>query len=174
MGGLQNSDELFKHLCQIKNISVPHPSIVRWRKRLQDALLDTHFALGSSSVVIALEPDQCISIANTITEAGANIKAIITTHRNDLLENIECEHLMLGDFEDVESFLDESDTLITNFHGERLVKKHGKAFMLRGFPDFEAVGGQLKNDVLYEGSAYVLFELANIINHHKEGLAHEH
>ena len=57
LGGLENSDEFFKQLCKIKNISTPHPSIVRWRKRLQDALLDTHFAVGSASVVIALEPD---------------------------------------------------------------------------------------------------------------------
>ena len=174
LGGLVASDAFFKDLCTLKDISTPHPSIVRWRKRLQDALLDTHFAIGSSSVVLALEPDQCISVANTIIEAGANIKAIVTTHKNDLLENIECENLLIGDFEDVESFLDESDTLITNFHGERIARKHNKALMLRGFPDFEGVGGQLKNDVLYEGSSYLLFELANIINHHKESLHHEH
>jgi len=41
--------------------------------------------------------------------------------------------------------------------------------MLRGYPNYEAVGNQLKNDVLYEGSTYMLFELANIINHYKYG-----
>jgi nitrogenase molybdenum-iron protein NifN len=161
-------------LCNIKKISQPHPSIVRWRKRLQDALLDTHFAIGSSKVILALEPDQAISIANTIIEAGATIKAIVTTHRNDLLDEIPCENLLIGDFEDVESFLQESDLLISNFHGERLTIKHKKALMLRGFPDFEGLGNQLKNDVLYEGSAYLLFELANLINHHKYGVGHEH
>lgn len=174
LGGLENSDEFFKILCKEKNISQPHPSIVRWRKRLQDALLDTHFSIGSSSVVLALEPDQCISIANTIIEAGANIKAIITTHKNDLLENIECENLLIGDFEDVEKYLKQSDILISNFHGERYTIKHKKALFLRGFPDFEGIGNQLKNDILYEGSTYLLFELANLINHHKYGAHHEH
>lgn len=174
LGGLEASDKFFKILCKVKNITQPHPSIVRWRKRLQDALLDTHFVIGSSKVVIALEPDQALSVANTIIEAGANIKAIVTTHRNDLLDEIECEHLMVGDFEDVELYLQESDLVISNFHAERLAINHKKALMLRGFPDFEGLGNQLKNDVLYEGSSYLLFELANLINHHKLGVSHEH
>ena len=174
LGGLEASDKFFKILCKVKNITQPHPSIVRWRKRLQDALLDTHFVIGSSKVVIALEPDQALSVANTIIEAGANIKAIVTTHRNDLLDEIECEHLMVGDFEDVESFLQEGDLVISNFHAERLAIKHKKALLVRGFPDFESLGNQLKNDVLYEGSSYLLFELANLINHHKLGAGHEH
>tara|TARA_R110002050_G_scaffold299181_1_gene464075 strand:+ start:246 stop:1541 length:1296 start_codon:yes stop_codon:yes gene_type:complete len=174
LGGLEDSDKFFKALCQIKNISTPHPSIVRWRKRLQDAMLDSHFAIGSASVVLALEPDQCISVANTIIEAGATIKAIITTHKNDLLDNIECENLLIGDFEDVEKYLKESDVLISNFHGERYTIRHKKALILRGFPDFEGVGNQLKNDILYEGSTYLLFELANLINHHNQGAFHGH
>lgn len=172
--GLQNSDQFFKEISLFKNITTPHPSIVRWRKRLQDALLDTHFAIGSSKIVIALEPDQILSIAQTITEAGANIKAIITTQKDSLLSSIEAEHLVVGDFEDVESYLNESEILITNYHGERLAHKHKKTLMLRGFPDFEGVGNQLKNDVLYEGSCYLLFELANLINHHRQGKNHEH
>ncbi|WP_320035652.1 nitrogenase iron-molybdenum cofactor biosynthesis protein NifN [Halarcobacter sp.] len=173
LGGLENSDRFFKDLCAVKDVSKPHPSIVRWRKRLQDALLDTHFALGSSSVVLALEPDQCISIANTIIEAGANIKAIITTHKNDLLDEIECENLLIGDFEDVEKYLEDSEILISSFHGERYTMKHKKALMLRGFPDYEGVGNQLKNDILYEGSAYLLFEMANIINNHRHEVNHD-
>lgn len=164
LGGLVQCDEFYKQLCIQKGISTPHPSIVKWRKRLQDALLDTHFIIGGSTVTIALEPDQCISVANTILEAGAKIKAIVTTHKNELLQNIECENLIIGDFEDVESYLENSDVLITNFHGERYAKKYHNVHILRGFPDFESVGNQLKNDSLYEGSAYFLFELANLIN----------
>ena len=174
LGGLEESDKFFKRLCKIKNISQPHPSIVRWRKRLQDALLDTHFVIGSANVVIALEPDQALSVANTIIEAGAHIKAIVTTHRNDLLDALPCDNLLIGDFEDVESFLQDSDVVISNFHAERIAINHKKALLVRGFPDFESLGNQLKNDLLYEGSSYLLFELANLINHHKLGASHEH
>ena len=166
LGGLENSDAFFKALCELKKISMPHPSIVRWRKRLQDALLDTHFAIGNARVVIALEPDQALSVASTILEAGANIKAIVTTYKTPLLDELESDNTFFGDFEDVESFLDETDVLITNYHGERLAKQHHKALMLRGFPDYEGVGNQLKNDILYEGSAYLLFELANMLHEH--------
>src|SRR5690606_31845469 len=47
LGGLEQSDKFYKMLCNIKKISQPLPSLVRCRKRLQDALLDTHFAIGS-------------------------------------------------------------------------------------------------------------------------------
>ena len=69
-------------------------------------------------------------------EAGATIKAIVTTHRNDLLDSIPCENLLIGDFEDVESFLHESDIVISNFHAERIAINHKKALLVRGFPDF--------------------------------------
>ncbi len=32
---------------------------------------------------------------------------------------------------------------------------------MRGFPNWEQVGNPLKNDILYEGGAYFLFEIAN-------------
>ncbi|MBU0926082.1 nitrogenase iron-molybdenum cofactor biosynthesis protein NifN, partial [bacterium] len=87
---------------------------------------------------------------------------------------LPCDNLLIGDFEDVESFLHDSDVIISNFHAERIAINHKKALLLRGFPDFESLGNQLKNDFLYEGSSYLLFELANLINHHNLGVSHEH
>lgn len=169
LAGLEKSDLFYKSLMEFRNISKPHPSIVRWRKRLQDALLDTHFALGGVNAIIATEPDQILSIATTINEAGANIDTIVTTNNSASLNQIDCKNIIVGDFEDVENELSKADILISNFHAERLTSKYKKALMLRGYPNYEAVGNQLKNDVLYEGSTYMLFEIANIINHHKYG-----
>ncbi|MEA3499206.1 MAG: nitrogenase iron-molybdenum cofactor biosynthesis protein NifN [Campylobacterota bacterium] len=169
VSGLLKADKFYKELIGFKKLDKPHHTIVRWRKRLQDALLDTHFALGGTDVVIACEPDQILSIATTINEAGANIKAIVTPSKSVSLDKIPCKNVILGDFEDVEDELPNADLLISNFHGERLTNKYKKALLLRGFPNYEAVGNQLKNDTLYEGSCYMLFELANIINHHKYG-----
>ena len=166
ISGLINADRFYKELMELKEISKPNLSVVRWRKRLQDALLDTHFALGSSNVTIALEPDQALSVATTIIEAGANIEAIIVPTKTTVLDNIECKNVIVGDFEDVENAMKDSDLLITNFHGERLAHKHKKVLVLRGFPNYEIVGNQLINDTLYEGSCYLLFECANSINSH--------
>jgi nitrogenase molybdenum-iron protein NifN len=40
--------------------------------------------------------------------------------------------------------------------------------MLRGFPNYEQIGNGMKNDVLYEGSCYLLFELANLIRESRD------
>lgn len=166
ISGLVKADLFYKGLLEFTKLPKPPKSIIRWRKRLQDALLDTHFALGGTDVIIATEPDQALSIATTIHEAGANIKAIVTTNNSTSLENLPCDNILVGDFEDVENLLLETDIVISNFHAERLAIKYKKALMLRGYPDYESVGNQLKNDTLYEGSTYMLFEIANILNQH--------
>lgn len=167
VSGLLKADAFYKALMEYKCLSKPSPSIVRWRKRLQDALLDTHFAFGGTNVVIALEADQALSIATTIIEAGANVKTVVLPTKSDALNDLACENIIVGDFEDVENALEDSDLLITNFHGEAIAHKHKKALLLRGFPNYEVVGNQLVNDTLYEGSCYLLFEAANIINKYK-------
>ena len=167
ISGLLKADKFYKALMEIKNITKPNPSVVRWRKRLQDALLDTHFAFGGTKVVIAAEPDQILSIATTIQEAGADITAIVSPSKSVSLETLDCKNVIVGDFEDVENELQNADILISNFHGERICNKHKKALVVRGFPNYELVGNNLKNDTLYEGSCYMLFEIANIINHYK-------
>ncbi|QFR48783.1 nitrogenase iron-molybdenum cofactor biosynthesis protein NifN [Sulfurimonas lithotrophica] len=170
LSGLLNIDRFYKKLMEFKNISKPNPSVIRWRKRLQDALLDTHFAIGGSKVVIALEADQALSVVSTIKEAGADIKTIVIPTRSDVLESVDCDNVIVGDFEDVENALEDADLLISNFHGERIAHKYKKALLLRGFPNYEIVGNQLINDTLYEGSCYLLFELANILNVYNHGV----
>jgi nitrogenase molybdenum-iron protein NifN len=167
LGGLENSDSFYAELLKFKHISKPSPSIIRWRTRLQDALLDTHFALGSSSIVLAAEPDQIVSLYSCLSEAGGKFKAVVSPTKSSALKALTCK-VVIGDFEDVENELDKDDLLITNFHGERLTKKYKNALVLRGFPNYEAVGNQLKNDILYEGSTQLLFEIANTLTHHKE------
>jgi len=167
LSGLLNIDKFYKELMELKGLSKPSPSVVRWRKRLQDALLDTHFAIGGTKVVIALEADQALSVATTIIEAGADVKTIVIPTKTHILDEIKCDNVVVGDFEDTENALEDADLLITNFHGERIAHKHDKALILRGFPNYEIVGNQMINDTLYEGSCYLLFECANTINAHK-------
>jgi nitrogenase molybdenum-iron protein NifN len=167
LGGLLEADEFYKQLCISKDLSKPHPKIIKWRKRLQDTLLDTHFAIGGTKVVIAAEPDQILSISKVIKEAGANITAVVSPTKSPCLEKVQADKIIIGDMEDVEKELIKADIVISNFHCERLAKKYDKAFIIRGFPNYEIVGNQLKNDLLYEGSSYFLFELANTINHHQ-------
>ncbi len=85
VGGLLQSDQFYKSLLEFQGIKTPHQRVQRWRKRLQDALLDTHFLLGGKKIVIALEYDQALSIGNILNEVGANITAVVIP--NKIVEN---------------------------------------------------------------------------------------
>lgn len=166
IGGLRASDVFYSELMSLSHVPQPHTSIIRWRKRLQDALLDTHFVLGGCKVVLACEPDQIVSLSSTLIEAGVEIKAAISPTKSDALANIPSSHIIIGDLDDIEEFLDEHTFLITNFHGERLAKKYHTALLTRGFPNYETLGNQLKDDTLYQGSVQLLFEVANSVAAH--------
>lgn len=168
LSGLIDTDNFYKILMDYKDIKTPPSYVARWRKRLQDALLDTHFLIGSSSIVIADESDKVYSLAKAINEAGANILYAFVPTKSAINEYINAKNTVVGDMEDLENIIEQCEIIISNFHGERIAHKHHKSIMLRGFPNFEAVGNGMKNDVLYEGSCYLLFELANLIRESRE------
>lgn len=159
--GLQATDDLVAALLQETRMERPHPSIVRWRKRLQDALLDSHFSLGQTRFLVAGEPDQIAGICQALHEAGGKIRVAVSTIDSPQLEKIPAEKVLVGDLEDAENLRDEVDLIVGNFHAEALAHRLHKGLVLRGFPNWEQIGNQLRNDVLYEGGAYFLFEAAN-------------
>jgi len=160
--GLENNDNFVAALMKIRQIE-PKPLLKRWRGRLQDAMLDSHFLIGSSHFVVTGEPDMCIGICELLQSVGGVIDAVVATNYSPVLEKIEAENIFVGDLEDAAVHFKEADLVISNFHAERLLHMQDKetALVLRGFPNYEELGNQLKNDQLYEGSAYFLFEVAN-------------
>jgi nitrogenase molybdenum-iron protein NifN len=168
VSGLIDTDNFYKILMGYKNIKTPPPSIIRWRKRLQDALLDTHFLIGSSNIVIADEADKSYALSKALKEAGAKISSVIVPTRSAINVFIESDKVLIGDMEDLENALEDCEVIISNFHAHRIAHKHHKALILRGFPNYEQVGNNMNNDVLYEGSCYLLFELANLIRESRD------
>ncbi len=163
--GLNATDNFVTFLMELKQIN-PSAHIKRWRGRLQDAMLDTHFIIGKKNFVITGEPDMCAGICELLQSVGAEIKAVIATTPSVVLKSIEAENVFVGDLEDAEKFLNDCDILISNSHGERILHSIGSKarLIVRGFPNYEEVGNQLKNDQLYEGGAYFLFEVANTLS----------
>jgi nitrogenase molybdenum-iron protein NifN len=159
--GLSATDALVENLLAEIGETQPPPDIARWRKRLQDAMLDSHFALGQTRFLLAGEPDQVHGLSTSLAEAGGRIKAIVTTVDSPTLERFEAERVVVGDLEDAEDLQEEFDLIIGNCHTEALAHRLHKGLVLRGIPNWEQVGNALKNDVLYEGGAYFLFEVAN-------------
>lgn len=162
--GLEASDDFYaKILAYMDEKSIPN-SVKRWRARLQDVLLDTHFTLGKAKIVIADEPDSAYAISKALREAGGTCEAYIS-QRSEVQEAFTCK-VAIGDLEEVEKALPQMDMLITNYHGERLAHKHHKALLIRGFPNYEQVGIGLRHNILYEGSCAFLCEVNNLLGHH--------
>ncbi len=160
--GLEATDEFIALLMDVSGVELPQASIVRWRKRLQDAMLDAHFSLGQTRFLVAAEPDQLAGICQSLYEAGGKVTVAISTVDSPQLERLRADKVLVGDLEDAEALADDYDLVIGNFHCEAMAHRLHKGIVLRGFPNWEQVGNQLKNDLLYEGGAYLLFECANV------------
>ena len=169
--GLLATDALLDLLLQESGQDKPNATIIRWRKRLQDAMLDSHFSLGQTRCLVAAEPDQLAGICEALYEAGARTTVAVATVDSPQLAKIKAERVLVGDLGDAEGFAEEYDLVIGNFHCEALVHRLHKGLVVRGFPNWEQVGNQLKNDVLYEGGAYFLFEVANAASAYREHVA---
>lgn len=161
--GLEACDAFYAQVLNyLGSKSVPIV-VKRWRARLQDVLLDTHFTLGKAKIVIADEPDSVYGMSKALQEVGASVEAFIS-QRSEIQESFTCS-VRIGDFEDVEALLPQMDMIIANFHAERLAHKHHKALLIRGFPNYEQVGIGLRHNILYEGSCAFLCEVNNLLGH---------
>jgi len=159
--GLPAADLLAERLLIETGAARPGAEIVRWRKRLQDAMLDCHFALGQTRILVVGEPDFLTGACHLLSEAGAKVAVAIATVAAPQLDNLPAALVMVGDLEDAEELHDAYDLIVGNGHVEALTHRYHKSLVVRGFPDWETLGNQLKSDVLYEGGAYFLCEVAN-------------
>jgi nitrogenase molybdenum-iron protein NifN len=159
--GLEATDSLVGILMEETGFSGPPLPVARWRQRLQDAMLDSHFSLGQTRFMVAAEPDQLAGICQSLYDAGGQVSLAISTVDSTQLDNIIADQVIIGDLEDAEELADDYDVMIGNFHCEAIAHRQHKGLVLRGFPNWEQVGNALKNDVLYEGGSYFLFEAAN-------------
>ena len=160
--GLEATDSLVEVLLDETGFLTPPVAVARWRQRLQDAMLDSHFSLGQTCFLVAAEPDQLAGICQSLHDAGGRVTLAICTVDSSQLETIKAEKIIVGDLEDAEQAAAGYDVIIGNFHCEAMAHRFNKGLVLRGFPNWEQVGNALKNDVLYEGGCYLLFETANI------------
>lgn len=163
--GLEATDQLVAALLEASGWDEPPASVIRWRKRLQDAMLDSHFSLGQTRVLLVGEPDFLAGAGRVLSEAGAKVTLALATVDSPQLDNIPADRVRVGDLEDAEALQDSYDLIVGNYHTEALAHRFHKGLVLRGYPNWEVVGNQLHNDLLYEGGAYFLCEVANAAEH---------
>ncbi|PLY02035.1 MAG: nitrogenase iron-molybdenum cofactor biosynthesis protein NifN [Desulfuromonas sp.] len=168
--GLVACDALTELLLAETGFSTPPLAVARWRQRLQDALLDSHFSLGQTRLLAVGEPDHLAGLCAALSEAGGRVNVAISSVDSPVLENLPADTVLIGDLEDAENLAEHYDVIVGNGHCEALAERLHKGLVLRGFPNWEQVGNQLKNDVLYEGGCFLLFEAANVASawrHHQ-------
>jgi len=163
ISGLEDSDSFFGELFKIKKL-VPK-KIDRFRARLQDMMLDTHFILGKKIFLLLGEPDDIYRIYRALNEVGIKFCAVISTQNDEILDKIQNTTVVVGDFDDSLKYIDKCDVIMSNFHGERLAKEYHKDFICWGVPNYEEVGVQYKEASLYEGGCRFLLDIANKLLH---------
>lgn len=167
LAGLTATDELIRMLLAETGFHAPPQQVGRWRDRLRDALLDCHFALGRTRFALTGEPDQLAALATIINEAGGKVTTAIAATDSPALDSLGAARVLVGDLGDAEDLATDYDLIIGGTHVEALADRLGKGTVLRGFPNWEQLGNQLVHDCLYEGGAYFLCELANVISRHQ-------
>jgi nitrogenase molybdenum-cofactor synthesis protein NifE len=135
----------------------------RWRSRLMDAMVDSHYQFGLKKVAIALESDHLKGMVNFLAGLGCEIQVAIAATRTRGLESLPVENLFVGDLEDLEEHAKGADLLVANSNGRQAAGKLGiKAHLRTGLPVFDRLGAHQKMWVGYQGTMNLVFEVATI------------
>jgi len=162
--GLQAVDEFIQVLARISGRSVPR-RIERQRAQLQDALVDTHFALGFARVAVAAEPELLVALVDTVQASGAEIVAAVAPVAAQHLSQLPVAEVKIGDLEDLELAARANDAAIVigNSHAADTSARLGVPLLRAGFPQYDLIGGYQKLWVGYRGARQTLFDLANLL-----------
>jgi nitrogenase molybdenum-cofactor synthesis protein NifE len=160
--GLAETDLWMETLSSIAGRPVPE-KFRRWRSRLMDAMVDSHYQFGLKKVAIALEADHLKGMTGFLAGLGCQIQAAIAATRVRGLDRLPVDNLFVGDLEDLESAAQGVDLLVANSNGRQAAGRVGIAAHLRtGLPVFDRLGAHQKMWVGYRGSLNLVFEVANL------------
>jgi nitrogenase molybdenum-iron protein NifN len=165
--GLDACDAFTQALAHLSGQPVP-PRIERHRAQLQDAMVDTHFQTGFARVALALDADLLAGFTAFLVGMGAEILAAVAPARAEVLADLACETVQIGDLEDLERAASLAQLLISNSHAAGTAERLGVPLMRAGFPQYDWVGGYARPWIGYRGGRQMLFDFANLIlgQHH--------
>lgn len=167
--GLDDCDAFTQALADISGNPVPE-KVERHRDQLQDAMVDSHFALGFARLALAADPDLLGMFARFLHGMGAEVVAAVSPVKTEGLAELPMARVLVGDLEDLEKEAAGRDAqlLIANSHAVETAKRLGLPLLRAGFPQYDWVGGYARAWVGYRGTRQALFDLANLIlsQHH--------
>ena len=160
--GLAEVDHLVAVLSALSGRPAPE-ALRRWRSRLADAMVDSHYQLGGKKVALALEADALKSMVRFLAGMGCEIQAAIAATRTRGLDALPAERVVVGDLEDLEEAARGADLVVANSNGRQAAAKAGvKAHLRAGLPVFDRLGAHQKVSVGYRGTMNLVFEVANL------------
>ncbi|HEY3488922.1 MAG TPA: bifunctional nitrogenase iron-molybdenum cofactor biosynthesis protein NifEN [Candidatus Deferrimicrobiaceae bacterium] len=160
--GMSEVDRLMETLSAISGKPVPEKHR-RWRSRLSDAMVDSHYQFGAKKIALALEADHLMGMTRFLASMGCDIQAALSATRTRGLDGLPCDAVSVGDLEDLETAAIGADLLVANSNGRQAAAKLGiKAHLRTGYPVFDRLGAHQKMWVGYRGTLNLLFEVANL------------
>ncbi len=165
--GLDACDAFTHTLSRLSGRPVP-VGIERRRAQLQDAMVDTHFQTGFARVALALEGDLLAGFVDMLKGMGADIVAAVAPARAEVLADVNCDSVQIGDLEDLERAAAGTQVIISNSHAAASAERLGVPLLRAGFPQYDWVGGYARAWIGYRGGRQTLFDFANLIlgQHH--------
>jgi nitrogenase molybdenum-cofactor synthesis protein NifE len=161
--GLAEVDRLVATLSALSGRPVPE-RLRRWRSRLADAMVDSHYQLGGKKVALALEADALKSMAGFLAGMGCELKAAIAATRARGLDALPARDVLVGDLEDLEAAARGADLVVASSNGRMAVAKAGvKAHLRAGLPVFDRLGAHQRVWAGYRGTLNLVFEVANLL-----------
>jgi nitrogenase molybdenum-cofactor synthesis protein NifE len=160
--GIAEVDRLVATLSAISDRPVPAAQR-RWRSRLMDAMVDSHYAFGGKRVALALEADHLKGLTRFLHSMGCEIGAALSATRTRGLDGLPAASVSVGDLEDLEAAAKGADLVVASSNGRQAVAKLGvKAHLRTGVPVFDRLGAHQKVWVGYRGTMNLVFEVANL------------
>ncbi|MFC3608354.1 nitrogenase iron-molybdenum cofactor biosynthesis protein NifN [Stutzerimonas tarimensis] len=173
--GLDAVDAWMMALAEISGQAVPE----RWqrqRRQLQDAMLDTHFMLGDSRVAIAADPDLLLGFDSLLRGMGAKTVAAVVPARATSLAESPLDCIQIGDLEDLEAAAGtgQAQLILGNSHALACAQRMGVPLLRMGFPQYDLLGGFQRCWCGYRATRQALFDMANLLVEHHQGIQAYH
>jgi nitrogenase molybdenum-cofactor synthesis protein NifE len=160
--GLAETDRFMEVLSAISGRPIPEKHR-RWRSRLMDAMVDSHYQFGTKKVAIALESDNLKTLTGFLAGMGCEIQAALSATRTRGLDALPGSNVFVGDLEDLETAAKGADLIVANSNGRQAANKLKIGAHLRaGLPVFDRLGAHQKVWVGYRGTLNLVFETANL------------
>ncbi|MNQ40798.1 Nitrogenase component 1 type Oxidoreductase [compost metagenome] len=125
---------------------------------------------------MAADPDLLLGFDALLRGMGARTVAAVVPARAPALAASPLAVIQVGDLEDLEHGAAEhgAQLILGNSHALAVAQRLGVPLLRMGFPQYDLLGGFQRCWIGYRGTSQALFDLANLLVEHHQGIAPYH